>query len=94
MLAHCDKCDSMFDSHDGGTIVVQSDGKPVTYCPKCEQLYDPEGLGLSEIVSDGGVCSLDNLYGFTADQTAALDEAAREDSALGAYERGLDSTAD
>jgi len=70
MLAHCDKCDTPFDSHEGGTVV-----KGVTYCPRCEQLYDPE-----------------DVSGLTADQTAALDEAAWQDEVMDAYEQGMDST--
>ena len=35
MIARCDKCGVMFDSHDGGAVVAG-----VTYCPKCEEKYE------------------------------------------------------
>jgi NAD-dependent SIR2 family protein deacetylase len=34
MIAKCDKCNKMFDSHEGGTIK-----KRITYCPQCEEEF-------------------------------------------------------
>jgi hypothetical protein len=39
MLARCDKCETTFDSHDGGTI-CQGHCKQ-TFCPKCEETHFP-----------------------------------------------------
>ena len=39
MLAMCTECGSVFDSHDGGTVIDEK-----VYCPKCEESLEDENF--------------------------------------------------
>jgi NAD-dependent SIR2 family protein deacetylase len=46
MIAKCDKCNKMFDSHEGGTIK-----KRITYCPQCEEEFLNHEYNLDKALS-------------------------------------------